>query len=205
MLPACHRGVAQLAEHRSPKPGVASSSPTAPAIYGDTSDVGECRCRERCSDSQFDYDVIHVDGSVSEESVGKRQRGCVAAFVQELFRFGLYKRSQGRIARQVTFGVAGGDRCAWRLGCLSDSTTSESDWSAIAAMSSIVPLAVLAVGLWASFRVVQMPSVCGFFDFRRSGDEQGLVAVAERSDCFALVGRDPGRSFSWRSCCLRTM
>ena len=31
-LPACHRGVAQLAEHRSPKPGVVSSSPTAPAI-----------------------------------------------------------------------------------------------------------------------------------------------------------------------------
>ena len=31
--PCFHRGVAQLAEHRSPKPGVVSSSPTAPAIY----------------------------------------------------------------------------------------------------------------------------------------------------------------------------
>jgi hypothetical protein len=29
----------------------------------------------------------------------------VGAFVQELFRFNLYKRNQGRVARQVTFAA----------------------------------------------------------------------------------------------------
>jgi hypothetical protein len=29
----CRRGVAQLAEHRFPKPAVASSTPAAPAIF----------------------------------------------------------------------------------------------------------------------------------------------------------------------------
>jgi preprotein translocase subunit SecE len=82
----------------------------------------------------------------------------VGAFVQELFRFDLYKRSQGKIARQVTFaalaiiiGLA-----AW---CLNDYYTGK--------MSGptgryVAPLAVLFGGLWASFRLVQLPSFADF-------------------------------------------
>jgi preprotein translocase subunit SecE len=91
----------------------------------------------------------------------------VAAIVQELFRFGFYKRNQGRIARQATFGalaliVALG---AWSLsnylgGIASDNT----DWSPTQqnVVKYFIPLIVLAVGLWASFRIVQIPTFAEF-------------------------------------------
>src|SRR3954454_2757797 len=80
----------------------------------------------------------------------------MAAVVQEFFRFGFYKRNQGRIARQVTFGalvvivVLGG----WRLNqYYSDQDPVLRVWT---------PLVLLGVGLWASFRVVQMPPLADF-------------------------------------------
>jgi preprotein translocase subunit SecE len=91
----------------------------------------------------------------------------VAAIVQELFRFGFYKRNQGRIARQATFGalaliVALG---AWSLsnylgGIASDNT----DWSPTQqnVVQYFIPLVVLSVGLWASFRIVQIPTFAEF-------------------------------------------
>lgn len=80
----------------------------------------------------------------------------MGAFVQELFRFDLYKRSQGKIARQVTFAalaiIVG--LAAW---CLNDYYTQAENW-----LRYGVPLAVLVGGLWASFRVVQLPSFADF-------------------------------------------
>jgi preprotein translocase subunit SecE len=80
----------------------------------------------------------------------------VGAFVQELFRFDLYKRSQGKIARQVTFaalaiiiGLA-----AW---CLNDYYTQSDNLRRY-----VLPLVVLLGGLWIAFRVVQMPSFADF-------------------------------------------
>jgi preprotein translocase subunit SecE len=100
----------------------------------------------------------------------------VGAFVQELFRFGLYKRSQGRIARQVTFGalavifVLG----AW---CLNEYYGNRGP-----AQRIVAPLAVLVVGLWASFRVVQMPS---FADFLISVEaEMNKVSWPSRTELF---------------------
>jgi preprotein translocase subunit SecE len=80
----------------------------------------------------------------------------VGAFIQELFRTTLYKRSQGRVARQATFGalaviVALG---AW---CLSEYYVGRGPTARYA-----VPFAVLVVGLWSSFRVVQTPSFADF-------------------------------------------
>ena len=80
----------------------------------------------------------------------------MGAFVQELFRVGLYKRSQGRYARQMTFGALA---VIVALGCWS---LSEFYSGGSATTRYAVPLAVLAVGLWASFRVVQMPSFADF-------------------------------------------
>jgi preprotein translocase subunit SecE len=100
----------------------------------------------------------------------------VGTIVQELFRFGLYKRSQGRIARQVTFGslavlIALG---AW---CLNDYYSNRS-----LGMQFGVPLAVLAIGLWASFRVVQLPS---FADFLISVEaEMNKVSWPSRTELF---------------------
>ena len=82
----------------------------------------------------------------------------MAAFVQELFRFDLYKRNQGKIARQVTFaalaliiGLA-----AW---CLNDYYTGKG--SSVVARY-VVPLTLAVVGFWASFRIVQMPAFADF-------------------------------------------
>jgi preprotein translocase subunit SecE len=100
----------------------------------------------------------------------------VGEFVQELFRFGLYKRSQGRIARQVTFGSLA---VIFALGawCLSDYYSNRGP-----AVQFGAPLAVLVVGLWASFRVVQLPS---FADFLISVEaEMNKVSWPARSELF---------------------
>lgn len=98
----------------------------------------------------------------------------MGAFLQELFRVGLYKKSQGRVARQATFAalaviVALG---AW---CLSAYYTGRG-WTA----EYLAPMALLAVGGWASFRVVQMPS---FADFLISVEgEMNKVSWPSRSE-----------------------
>jgi preprotein translocase subunit SecE len=75
---------------------------------------------------------------------------------RELFQLGIYKRSQGRIARQVTFAALAivillG---AWRLSVF--------EISAGRGMQVAVPLAVALVGLWLSFRLVNIPSFADF-------------------------------------------
>jgi preprotein translocase subunit SecE len=80
----------------------------------------------------------------------------VAEFVQELFQAGLYKRSQGRIARQVTavamaLVVALG---AWRL---YDMWTDKGDL-----MHFGIPTILLFAGLWISYRLVNMPTFANF-------------------------------------------
>ncbi len=82
----------------------------------------------------------------------------MTAYLQQLFQFGVYKRSQGRIARQVTFFalaviVAAG---AWALkGSLEgiDGDTS---------FSMPIAIAVALVGFWAAYRLVQLPRFADF-------------------------------------------
>ena len=81
----------------------------------------------------------------------------MGAFLQELFRFGLYKRTQGRVVRQVTFAA-----CAIivAMGCLAlsnDMADAESQM-----VRYMVPLSLLAAGCWACFRLVQMPQFADF-------------------------------------------
>ena len=111
----------------------------------------------------------------------------MAAIVQELFRFGFYKRNQGRIARQMTFGafaviVALG---AWSLSAYMDGIASDhQDWSDTQRnlVKYFIPLSVLAAGVWASFRVVQMPA---FADFLISVEgEMNKVSWPSRSELF---------------------
>lgn len=111
--------------------------------------------------------------------------------LQELFRFGFYKRNQGRIARQSTFYafaviVALG---AWTLsrylgGYISDAAVSDPAWTVQKQrlVEYGIPLAVLALGLWASFRVVQMPT---FADFLISVEgEMNKVSWPSRTELF---------------------
>jgi preprotein translocase subunit SecE len=110
-----------------------------------------------------------------------------AGMIQEFFRFGLYKRNQGQIARKATFFgfaiiVALG---AWTLskdlgGVVGDNP----NWSVMQqnVVKYFIPLAVLAVGLWASFRVIQMPT---FADFLISVEgEMNKVSWPSRGELF---------------------
>jgi preprotein translocase subunit SecE len=85
-----------------------------------------------------------------------KERGAQASFVSELFQSGLYKRNQGRVARQVTFAVLA---VMVALGAWSMSVT----WVAeVSALRYGVPAATLVVGLWISYRLV---NVSKFADF----------------------------------------
>ena len=97
-------------------------------------------------------------------------------FVQELFRLNLYKRNQGRIARQATAAALA---IIFLLGAWS---LSEFYQDKGATLHYFVPLVFLAAGLWASFRIVQMPA---FADFLISVEgEMNKVSWPSRSELF---------------------
>jgi preprotein translocase subunit SecE len=100
----------------------------------------------------------------------------VAAIVHEFFRFGFYKRSQGRFARLTTFYAL---VLIVVVGCLSMSHYyAEYD----PPLHYYMPFAFMAIGLWASFRVVQMPA---FADFLISVEgEMNKVSWPSRSELF---------------------
>jgi preprotein translocase subunit SecE len=88
--------------------------------------------------------------------VWKSGTGAVTEFVYEMFHTAVYKRSQGRIARQLTFVslavlVALG---VWRM-------------SEVAPLDSMtyrfaLPGIILVIGLWVSYRIVNVPSFADF-------------------------------------------
>jgi len=94
-----------------------------------------------------------------------------SSFRQELFQFGLYKRNQGRIARQVTFvtmavttglGVLGLQGVLeysvgfkWLLGTVELARSQ-------AMLSWAVPTGIFCLGIWLSYRVVNWPKFADF-------------------------------------------
>lgn len=99
----------------------------------------------------------------------------MGAYLQELFKFDLYKRTQGRIVRQVTFAA-----CAIivALGCWSLSNQMQGVDSQVVRYT--VPLGLLALGAWACFRLVQLPQ---FADFLISVEaEMNKVAWPKRRE-----------------------
>jgi preprotein translocase subunit SecE len=100
----------------------------------------------------------------------------VEAVMRDLFSFGLYKRNQGRIARQATFaalavlvGLGG-----WSLSAYSQEYGK--------AWQYYVPMALVAIGVWASFRVVNFPA---FADFLISVEgEMNKVSWPSRNELF---------------------
>ena len=81
-----------------------------------------------------------------------------ASFLQDLFQAGVYKPSQGKLVRQVSFAAIA---LALALGC----------WQLLEYMRQfggpaqyIVPGAVLLIGGWIAYRLVNFPQ---FADFSR--------------------------------------
>jgi preprotein translocase subunit SecE len=80
----------------------------------------------------------------------------VKVFIQQLFQTGVYKRSQGRISRQVT-GAAVGIVLAWGLYRLSENLI---EWGQ--QWQYGLPGALLLVGLWFCYRLVNVPVFADF-------------------------------------------
>ena len=78
------------------------------------------------------------------------------AFFQELFRVGLYKRTQGRIARQVTFASLAVGILAGGYQLYNSMITAGN------LVRMTVPSVLVMVLLWIAYRLVNLP---GFADF----------------------------------------
>ncbi len=90
--------------------------------------------------------------------MAKEKNATVSPFFRELFQLGVYKRSQGRFARQTTFWaillviVLG----AWRLSVF------ELSMNASRNMQYLAPIVMVLVGAWMAFRLVNLPSFADF-------------------------------------------
>lgn len=76
--------------------------------------------------------------------------------VRELFQFGVYKRTQGRVTRQVTFAVLATTVviAAWRFSVMMMGSSQ--------ALQYGVPLLIVAGGLWLAYRAVNLPRFADF-------------------------------------------
>jgi preprotein translocase subunit SecE len=100
----------------------------------------------------------------------------VATFFRELIRFDVYKRSQGRIARQITFAALA---VAIALGLLRLSSTLAGRG---VEYQFALPALLLAAGIWMSYRLVNLPI---FADFLIAVEaEMNKVSWPSRSELF---------------------
>ncbi|MCA9248469.1 MAG: preprotein translocase subunit SecE [Planctomycetales bacterium] len=85
-----------------------------------------------------------------------REKSAQVSLLEELFDFGLYKRSQGRIARQVTCAALGliVAVAAWRLSSYLQESGRMYQFG--------IPMVVLAVGWWLCYRVVNIRKFADF-------------------------------------------
>lgn len=86
------------------------------------------------------------------------------AFLQQLLRADIYKRSQGRITRQITWAamaitIALG---LWRLSIELHVADWTKNWNEAHGFYLWFPGALLALGLWVVYRIVNMPAFADF-------------------------------------------
>lgn len=133
------------------------------------------------------------------DHVGKQSP--VNAIIQELFRVGLYKRSQGRITRQVTCGALA---VVILLGCM---RLMQFLMDYDSAIRYGVPGVLFLIGFWIAYRLVNYPA---FTDFLIAVEaEMNKVSWPSRSELirssivvllliFVLAALLLGYDFVWR-------
>jgi preprotein translocase subunit SecE len=107
--------------------------------------------------------------AVSSSVEKDKEASSVGQLVGELFQAGLYKRNQGRITRQVTFGAL---VVGFAVGCWKFSMQlADYYWVASLAgrihfdaelLANTMALVVLALGAWFSYRLVNLPRFADF-------------------------------------------
>jgi len=100
--------------------------------------------------------IHHDQSSGSTHAVG-------GGLWRDLLSFSLYKRNQGRVARQVTFAVIALTLSIgiWRLAQLLPLWFGSSG-DDLGVLRFLVPGLLLAAGLWLAFRIVNMPRFADF-------------------------------------------
>lgn len=85
------------------------------------------------------------------------------SFIQDLFSFGVYKRNQGRVTRQLTFAAIGVTLLlgCWQLHTVIKQPSSDS-WMYGTGLDYFLPAGILAIGLWISYRMVNYPQFADF-------------------------------------------
>ncbi len=90
--------------------------------------------------------------------MAKEKSAASGSIWRELFlHTGLYKRSQGRVVRQVTFAALA---VTFILGCWELQSYLSTFRSNL--MEFVIPGGILLLGLWVSFRLVNMPRFADF-------------------------------------------
>ena len=87
--------------------------------------------------------------------MGKEKEVALGGFWRDMFQVGLYKRTQGRIARQVTFAALA---ITILIGALRMSET----FGTTGFYRYGLPGIVVVVGLWLCFRLVNLPKFADF-------------------------------------------
>ena len=89
--------------------------------------------------------------------MAKDKKNLDASLIGEMFRVGVYKRSQGRITRQVTFAAIGITVAlgAWKL-------YSPTLLDAPMLVRFTAPAVVLFLGIWIAFRLVNWATFANF-------------------------------------------
>ena len=90
-----------------------------------------------------------------------------SGFFRELLRASVYKRSQGRATRQLTFAALAGTLAiaVWRLSQLLPLWFAGSPGAGqpdIGVVRFLVPGVLLAAGVWVCFRIVNVPRFADF-------------------------------------------
>jgi preprotein translocase subunit SecE len=88
--------------------------------------------------------------------MAKEKNAAFSPFLRELVQLGIYKRNQGRVARQVTFAVlvVGFLLGAWR--------SSVFGMSAGPVEQYLLPSLLAVAGAWFAYRLVNMPNFADF-------------------------------------------
>lgn len=97
--------------------------------------------------------------------MAKEKNAPLGLFFRELFQLGIYKRSQGRVARQATFGVLAATvlLAAYRLSAAAVNWRIESlGENGESLLRYGLPTLLGVVGIWIAFRLVNIPSFADF-------------------------------------------
>jgi preprotein translocase subunit SecE len=117
--------------------------------------------------------------------MAKEKAMSTGGVLHEMFQVGVYKRSQGRITRQVTFAVLAVTfaLAAWALYVsLGAPPRSLAATVEAAQLQWVLPAIVLLAGLWISYRAVNLPR---FADFLIAVEaEMNKVSWPSRTELF---------------------